>query len=132
MTDFNWNTATARERDAWIAENVMGWTNVRLGDGSRVGLWVGCPPGEIESKNLTYRVQDYTTDAGDDDLVLQHINDDNWFFDSLNEFAHQWASLLDVTGGDRLGFPLCLTNHRAGFISHAVYLTIKKLDIVVV
>jgi hypothetical protein len=87
-----------RERDAWIAENIMGWTDVKLED---LGLpywsedwdFVGCPP-ELNGEPDT--VYQYSTDYNAMMRVIEKMRGEGYGF-SIGDFQEKWA--VDIFRG---------------------------------
>lgn len=131
-----WAAMTARERDAWVAEHVIGWRWIT--DGRRCLLQ---PPERIATMLPEYvfmfsqiadkvweihgLVPSYTTDASADYLVLTHVRE-TWDESALRAFAwhfHSITGLRSRTDAQRAVFALM---YEPGNYSHAAYLVIQE------
>lgn len=86
-----WDEMTPRERDAWVAENVMGWE--REPDEQHPGAnvaWFKPPVGQRGENTgttiLSSTAKPFTTDASADYLVLQKVRE-TWTGEPVETFC---------------------------------------------
>lgn len=126
----HWDAMTPRERDAWVAEHVMGWRDVD--DGKFMAKWKGY---DEDTGKVLWDQTDHSgipseggcrdflpncsTDASADYLVLKKVRE-TWGNDKKIKFEMNLESQFHRTG-------CCQAmNYQSGDYSYAAYLTLTQ------
>ena len=117
---FDWEAATPRERDAWVAENVMGY------DMANPPI---IPVFDFTGRPFRELIDDwwptFTTDPSADYAVLKHVRE-TWGKVELYLFDNAVLGLLGKPLGPYLSRPTYYVHYTPGVWSHAAYLTLTS------
>jgi hypothetical protein len=137
-----WDEMEPRERDAWVAEHVMGWTWIAYWKGAKrdvrvralfePGKCLGkiddpeCPWGCItpagDEPAEIYSGAQFSADANADILVLKHIAA-TWPHEKTNAFVNALTTIRWPRSNVSVAFSLELFS-EIGDYSHAAYLAL--------
>lgn len=123
-----WDEMEPRERDAWIAVNVMGWTLAdrrQMGWGDGPDVWLTGEDRDDPNSNPTHQDPKFTTDASADYLVLVRVRE-TWGPNAFVEYSVRLQRLLTLRLTSK--HPLCgaMMFYEPGDYSKAAYLALTE------
>lgn len=136
-----WDEMEPRERDAWVAENVMGyvWFRFRRGDGSTheilmqefgkrqceaLKMHTTVESGPCDDSDTSGAPQ-YTTDASADYLVLKRVRD-TWDEKMLWNFGQRFHGITGIRAVTDSQQGVFAVMYEPGDYSHAAYLALTS------
>jgi hypothetical protein len=129
-----WAAMTARERDAAVAQSVMGWVAFPYSMPDGKGGWETrlCPPSNVHITTCDTFPR-YTTDPSADYEVLKRVRESKWIDDREEAYNMFWNSLAEILRSrdpyyrdtENQNELYYMLEYRPGDFSHAAFLALE-------